>query len=426
MICVNSKIRITQNMNGKKHGKFVVYDAASGEVFKINERCYRVIEKVNNSSFETVAELEPAAKKITRNYKEIIQQLFEQKIFRMCAEGQKNENILPPLRERYPLATLALEITQNCNLRCKHCYGQFGREAHAPYLSLEYIKSLKPHLDRLHTRNIALTGGEVLVHRDFEAIAQFFLENGFQLTIFTNGYCSQRLERFLEQVKGYHMSVSISLDGTETIHNEIRGKEDAFQNTMESLRLIHRAENINGGISTVVMQENVEDIQQLKQNIREQFPKLGQSCKLIIPTESNEQKKSAFSTEELEEIYQKFPEVFEMQRFDKKQKYRCAGGIASAALDAEKHLKICAAAKGKTFWIGDLNEKTLYDAWINPSDTVEYFRSEKGHASQKCRKCSLKKKCNVTNCRLLAQQYTGDMNNPNPVVCFWQYKINHL
>lgn len=424
MICVNHKIRITQSMNEKKRGEFKVYNAGTGEIFKINQSCYSLIDKVNNSSFESIEEMEAAAKKITRNYREIIQKLFQKGLIRMCVERRKNVNILPPLAIRYPLTSLALEITQNCNLHCKHCYGQFGKAANAPYLSLEYIKALKPQLDKLHTRNIALTGGEVLVHREFEEIARFLLENGFQLTIFTNGYSYQRLEHFLESVKEYHMSVTISLDGTEAIHNEIRGREDAFQNTIESLKLIHEDANVDGGIATVVMRENVEDIQQLKQNIKEQFPRLGQSCRLIIPTQSEKQKKSAFSTEELEAIYQKLPEIFEMQRFTEKQKYRCAGGIASAALDAEKHLKICAAAQEKVFWIGDLNERSLYDTWVNPSDTVKCFRKEKRYALKKCRRCSLKKKCNVTNCRLQAWEYTGNMNNPNPIVCFGQEKTN--
>lgn len=422
MICVNNKIRITQSLNGKKHGKFMVYDSAAGELFKINEPCYRLIVQVNYSSFESIAELEAAARKITRNPKDIIQQLFERKLLRMCAEREQNPNILPPLKEKYPLTSLAIEVTQNCNLHCKHCYGQFGREVHASCLSFEYIKSLKPELDRLHTRSIALTGGEVLVHGEFEKIAGYFLENGFELTVFTNGYCSQRLERFLEQTKGYHMSVSISLDGTESVHNKIRGKEDAFQKAMESLRLINKAPNINGGISTVVMRENIEDVQQLKHIVKEQFPNLGQRCKLILPTESKAQRKSAFSKEELEDIYQRFPEVFEMSEHAKKLQYRCAGGIISAALDASKHLKICAAAQGECFWIGDLNEKTLYEAWTKPSDNVRKFRKEKNHAPEKCRRCRLKKKCHVENCRLQAQEYTGDMKNPNPVVCFIEEK----
>lgn len=70
-----------------------------------------------------------------------------------------------------------------------------------------------------------LTGGEPLLHSDFEALCRFLKACDVKLTLLTTGLL---LERRAAVVARYVDEVIISLDGPEDIHNEIRRVREAF------------------------------------------------------------------------------------------------------------------------------------------------------------------------------------------------------
>lgn len=424
MICVNKWIRVTQSINSKKiMGDFIVYNSKTGGELKINYSCYLLLKKINNMIINNDDELKLLAKRYSHNYKEIIKLLFDNNFICYTNIKEKNNNILEPLKLKFPLTYLALEITEKCNLKCKHCYGQYGSDKNCSQLTLEYIKSLKPTLDRLHTKSIALTGGEVLTHKDFEEIANFFLNNGFKLTIFTNGYNYIRLGKFLESTKDYSILMRVSLDGLNKTHNSIRRRDNAYENTIKSLELLSNYPNISSGISTVIMRENLDEVSEFDKTIMNQFPKFQHQYDLIFPIENEQQQKSAFSLDDFDDLYKKYPFIFTVPETKMGRTYRCTGGVTSAAIDASKYLRICSAATSDNFLLGNLNESSLYDVWKRPNCNGRRFRKEKALESSKCKKCSIRNKCNLVSCRLQAYHYTKDMNNPSPLTCFMERKM---
>lgn len=418
MLCINDSVRITQNINSKKYcGEYIVYNSKTGNKLKIDYSCYLLIKEINENNIENNKELLNISKKYCNNYNDIINILVDHNIID-STNNFKNNNILQPLEIKFPLTSLTLEITTNCNLKCKHCYGQFGDNTSSLNLSLDNIKSLKPALDKLHTRNIALTGGEVFVHKEFEEIVHYFLSNGFVLTIFTNGYNYERFRKFLDRFSNYHFSVKISLDGLEKTHNNVRGKEDAFANALKSLQLLSKYKNVNSAISTVVMKDNLYEINEFKKMTEVKFPRFNHHYDLVYPTQNDNQQKTSFSINEFDTLYKEYPFLFEIKEQNEKSKYRCAGGITTAALGVNKILRMCAAANGDCFVLGDLNQNDLYYIWTKPNQNCMKFRKEKPHSSKQCKKCNIKSKCNINDCRLLAKEYTSDMDNPNPLACF--------
>nr|WP_317377340.1 radical SAM protein [uncultured Faecalimonas sp.] len=419
MIILNSAIRVTQNLDETHFmDQYIVYNSKTGKEVHINFSCYLLLEKINNGKVTCKSEVLTLAKQVCKNGNEVIELLFENQIIEYSKEYRKNQNLLATKKVHFPLTYLALEITRKCNLNCEHCYGQYGKENVCPELTLEYIKGLKPILDRLHTKSIALTGGEVLTHKNFEEIALFFLENGFKLTIFTNGYAYKRLEKFLERAKEYHMYIAISLDGLEETHNTIRRCQNAYENTLKSLYLLKKYPNIDTAISTAVMPKNIDEIEKLKELEEEKFPEFRKQYDLVFPTNDAKQSLSAFKVNELKSVYEKCPFIFEIPEKEVKRKFRCSGGVTSAALDALYNLKICMPAEDKEFLIGNLIEEDLYKIWVYPNNNIKHFRKEKVKGAIECKKCTYKKKCNLLNCRLIAYYYTGNSKRANPVVCF--------
>lgn len=121
------------------------------------------------------------------------------------------------------LPILLLNVHENCNCRCMMCdiwQRPPGRE-----IDLRGLARFRQSIATLHVREVALTGGEPLLHSSFDALCKFLKSCGVKLTLLTTGLL---LERRAEDVAKWVDEVIISLDGPEVIHNEIRRVRHAF------------------------------------------------------------------------------------------------------------------------------------------------------------------------------------------------------
>jgi MoaA/NifB/PqqE/SkfB family radical SAM enzyme len=123
---------------------------------------------------------------------------------------------------RLPLATLYL--TERCNSRCVTCdYWRHGRAD----LNLDAVVRLLPSLARLQTELVLLSGGEPLLNREWEAIAELLRTSGLRVWLLTSGLSLLKHARRAGQL--FH-AITVSLDGTDReTYSAIRGL-DAFDN----------------------------------------------------------------------------------------------------------------------------------------------------------------------------------------------------
>ncbi|NPV28125.1 MAG: radical SAM protein [Firmicutes bacterium] len=71
----------------------------------------------------------------------------------------------------YTPLVVTVELTNQCNLRCRHCYASAGEKLYNE-LSLAEVKELLGELSRLGTMEVEFSGGEPLLRPDlFEIIA---------------------------------------------------------------------------------------------------------------------------------------------------------------------------------------------------------------------------------------------------------------
>ena len=127
---------------------------------------------------------------------------------------------------------LTFEITSRCNFRCRMCYyteEHLGAKRDA--LSLDDIRVCVTKLPET-IRNAYLIGGEPLLRKDIVEIAAALAERGIAPTIITNGYLLTGgvLDRL--RAAGVRPTFEISLDGPPRVHNDIRGRADAFERTL--------------------------------------------------------------------------------------------------------------------------------------------------------------------------------------------------
>jgi len=146
------------------------------------------------------------------------------------------------------LIRTVFELTDRCNLNCKHCMRD--RHDKPSDLSLSLLdKVLRQGKEAYGIGLTAFTGGEPLMHKDFEGVVKTVVDNDYHFTFVTNGTLIPKRIHVLTdpEVKKRLGNVCVSLDGhTEEIHDSIRG-EGSFRKAMAAIMILK-----NAGIPVVI------------------------------------------------------------------------------------------------------------------------------------------------------------------------------
>ena len=177
---------------------------------------------------------------------------------------KENRLISPPI--------VFLQITDQCNLRCKHCFTQKHYNKNRKNLSTSELIKLLNELECLGVCEVIIGGGEPLLRKDLFDIINYCNELHIRPSFTTNGtLVNNEILCQLKKIKvGY---IKVSLDGPKEIHEEIREK-GTFDLAIEGIKKIVDI-GIDVGIRTVLTSLNLNDIEQLI-NIAEQI-----KCKSI-------------------------------------------------------------------------------------------------------------------------------------------------
>lgn len=170
---------------------------------------------------------------------------------------KKIERKRPPLNKSPDpsLRYLELQITERCNLRCRHCY----IKEHRPIdLSFESIKRVLKEFEELQGLRVLISGGEPLMHPDFERINEILPEFFLRKVLFTNGMLLSR-----DLLKSLNLEeIQISMDGLQKGHEALRGK-GTFKKAMRAIELALE-EEFDVSIATMVHTENIDEFDEME------------------------------------------------------------------------------------------------------------------------------------------------------------------
>lgn len=153
------------------------------------------------------------------------------------------------------------ELTPKCNFRCIHCYLGTHRDINDT-LTYNDVIHILDELKIAGVIQLALTGGECTLRKDFVDIYKYAKKNGFVVTVFSNA--SNITEEIVEVFKEYPpFSVEISLYGASDNTYEIITGVRCFDKVIENLNRLHR-EGINLSIKAPLMKQNIHDETKLK------------------------------------------------------------------------------------------------------------------------------------------------------------------
>lgn len=164
------------------------------------------------------------------------------------------------------ISSLAVDLTYNCNFRCKHCYNSSG-EHHmcANEMSNEKYLELAKEIAEIGPSQVCLCGGETLIKKDLLCqIIRTIKEINPRVIVNTvsNGYLmTPEIAKELKDAGIY--SVQISLDGaTKEVHEWLRGKEGSFEHAKNALRYLAEA-GIRPGVACCPTKKNFEQIPEI-------------------------------------------------------------------------------------------------------------------------------------------------------------------
>lgn len=123
-------------------------------------------------------------------------------------------------RFKYP-SQVSLEITNKCNFECEHCINNSGIKE-VSELSYDKIKEIIDYMNQRGIVCLDFSGGEPLLHNDFEKILKYAYINNMNISVASNGYLLN--DKVLELLKKTNSTLRISYDGpNEQIYSLIRG-----------------------------------------------------------------------------------------------------------------------------------------------------------------------------------------------------------
>jgi MoaA/NifB/PqqE/SkfB family radical SAM enzyme len=104
-------------------------------------------------------------------------------------------------------------------------------------LAVSTLGRQRESLVSLKVRQVVLTGGEPLLHRDLGAILDFFRSLGIHITLLTTGLLlAKRAETLAHSVD----EIIVSLDGPAPVHNAIRRVPRAFETMAHGIETVRR------------------------------------------------------------------------------------------------------------------------------------------------------------------------------------------
>jgi len=157
-----------------------------------------------------------------------------------------------------PRPVVVWAVTKACNLRCVHCYASASPEAAPGELSYSEGVELLNDLRAFRVPAVLFSGGEPLARPDTVSLIRYAQSIGLACTLSTNGLLID--DAMADRLAFIGLKyVGISLDGTRTRHDKLRGMAGAFDGTLAAIdRCLERG--IKVGVRFTVHALNYEDI----------------------------------------------------------------------------------------------------------------------------------------------------------------------
>ncbi|WP_429130014.1 radical SAM protein [Aeromonas media] len=166
-------------------------------------------------------------------------------------KGSEEESVLDIKKN------IQINLTSDCNLKCKHCYISAGRKNYEEINKNDIVKFINSLERNRISDDIVISGGEPLLHDDFYEISNYLKSQKYNITLFTNG--TKIDKNNIDEIKRLVSSIQISMEGISCKSFEsIRGK-NTYSKVISAIELIID-NDIPLIIAITLIDSNIKDV----------------------------------------------------------------------------------------------------------------------------------------------------------------------
>lgn len=308
-------------------------------------------------------------------------------------------------------ADLHVDLTDACTERCVHCYVPQNQHDFLPY---ELVEKVLHEFRAMNGLTVHLTGGEAMLHPDFERICRLCVELNLNFLVFSNmTVCDAKRIGFLKEVDPQFINVSLYSMKPEE-HDTITRLSGSWRKTVDTI-LACEAAGVHCRLATPLLKENQDALPALKEFADAHRMHLVPSADIVAQADHGcSNLGHACSTEELRRVLSRDCRLFDkdydgsMPSVDAKV---CDIGEARLYLNAKGDYYPCDCMHG--YVLGNVRENSLAEIWTG--EKLRYLRGLKNRDFGSCAVCENRPWCKV--CPAANFNATGDLFQHHPCTC---------
>lgn len=306
---------------------------------------------------------------------------------------------------------LHLDLTNACTERCVHCYVPKGQ---CDFLPFELVEKVLIEFRGMNGLTVHLTGGESMLHPDFERICRKCAELNLNIIILSNlTLCDDDRIAFINEVGPQFINVSLySMTANE--HDAITQMPGSWQKTMSAIRKC-RASGICCRIATPILKMNADAIPALNEFADKNQMLLVPEYGIVAQADHCcENLDHSCSAEELRQMLARDHAYFRrgfdgaMPSCDEKV---CDIGESRIFVSAKGNYYACDMMHD--YVIGKVEKDNLREVWYG--EKLAYLRKLKNRDFKKCTNCDNRPWCKV--CPSANYNATRDLFTPDSRYC---------
>lgn len=306
------------------------------------------------------------------------------------------------------------DLTSACTEKCVHCY--VPQHKHF-FIDTKKCFEVMDQLREANGMSVTLSGGECMLHPDFDLIIRHARECDFSISVLSNlTLCDNRKAELLREMNVSLVQVSLySMDSK--IHDSITQVPGSFEKTKAAIELLH-ATDVPVQISCPTMKKNYRGYKEVLEYAKNMKMKAYTDFIIMArsdhTTDNLDNRLSIAETEEvIRMIAEHEPEYKSALKEDNRkltppevraEEPFCGICIDSICLNADGNYYACSGFQD--YPLGNCYKQTLMEVWMK-SPRVLYLRGLRGKAIPQCVHCSDREFC--SNCLVRNFNETGDM-----------------
>jgi radical SAM protein with 4Fe4S-binding SPASM domain len=233
----------------RKLESLIVYDIRKDELYELDEEAFSFLSKCNGKN--PVSNLLMNSKD-----EETIGFMLDEGILLM-KDGDECRNVKIPNSPIPSLRYLLLNITDRCNLVCKHCY--LGNPGNMEIDKGIFEKAVS-QFEEMGGLKLMISGGEPLLHSQFWELMEILPSYELRVVVLSNG--THFDESAAKKISNYVNEVQISIDGLQS-HDLFRGK-GSFEKAMRGINNL-KMFNVPVSIATMVHKFNATEFDKMQE-----------------------------------------------------------------------------------------------------------------------------------------------------------------